>query len=295
MMKSLPKISIVVPSFNQGHFIGETLESLISQQYPNLEIIIIDGGSTDNTVAVIERYGTYIKHWVSEKDNGQTHAINKGLEQVTGDLFNWLNSDDVLEPGALQHLAELYIRNPTKNLFIGRTRFFNANGTIRNSIPIVYKSVCTTLGYGQVNQPATFYRRSAIEQLLPLAEDLRMCLDLDLWMRYLLKFGQEAICQSDYVLAGFRFHGDSKTMSAANPFREERNRLYEKLYSEYSNHEVVQCAIPYYYLWYADELLGEGKIGEAKEKLDQVSFMKLNFEGKRRYVGIYRRLKLKGK
>ncbi len=294
-MKSFPKISIVVPSFNQGQFIGETLESLISQQYPNLELMVIDGGSTDNTVAVIERYASHVKYWVSEKDNGQTHAINKGLAHVTGDIFNWLNSDDVLEPGSLHHLAELYNRNPHKNLFIGRTRFFDVNGTIRNSIPIVYKSVATTLGYGQVNQPAMFYKTNALTKLLPLDDNLRMCMDLDLWLRYLVEFGQNAICQSDYVLAGFRFHGDSKTMSAANPFRKERDVLYEKLMSKHHDNEVVQSAMPYYYLWYADELLGEGKTAAAKEMLDAVSFMKLNFEGKRRFVGIYRRLKRKVK
>jgi glycosyltransferase involved in cell wall biosynthesis len=292
-MKSYPKISIVVPSFNQGQFIGETLESLINQQYPNLEIIVIDGGSIDNSVAVIERYASHIKHWVSEKDNGQAHAINKGIAHATGDLFNWLNSDDVLEPGALYHLADLYNQNPAKNLFIGKTRFFDAKGTIRNSTPIIFKSITTTLGYGQVNQPGMFYSKNALAELLPLDETLRMCMDLDLWLRYLVKFGQDGICQSDYVLAGFRFHGDSKTMSAENPFREERNFLYEKLFSENRHNEIVQSAIPHYYLWYADELLGEEKISEAREKLKAVSFIKLNFEGKRRFVGIYRRVKLK--
>ncbi|MCE2772091.1 MAG: glycosyltransferase [Bacteroidetes bacterium] len=291
-MKSIPKISIVVPSFNQGQFIGETLESLITQQYPNLELIIIDGGSTDNTVAVIEHYAPYITYWVSEKDNGQTHAINKGLAHVTGDIFNWLNSDDVLEPGSLHHLAQLYNQYPTKNLFIGKTRFFDLNGTMRNSTPIVYKSTATTLGYGQVNQPAMFYKTTALTKLLPLDDNLHMCMDLDLWTRYLLNFGQDAICQSECVLAGFRFHGDSKTMSAANPFRKERDVLYEKLMSKHHNNEVVQSAMPYYYLWYADELLGAKDFINSKKLLKKVNIFCLNSQGLRLYFGVYRRLVL---
>ena len=95
-MSAQPVISIVVPSFNQGRFIGETLSSLVNQNYTNLELIVIDGGSSDNSVDVIKSFAPYIKYWISEKDNGQTHAINKGIQHVSGDLFNWLNSDDIL-------------------------------------------------------------------------------------------------------------------------------------------------------------------------------------------------------
>src|SRR5688500_3818909 len=97
----LPKISIITPTYNQGHFIEQTIQSVIEQDYPNLEYIIIDGGSTDDTLSVIKKYEKYISYWISEKDKGQSEAINKGFKKATGDVVNWLNSDDYYEPGVL--------------------------------------------------------------------------------------------------------------------------------------------------------------------------------------------------
>lgn len=291
-MNSLPRITIVVPSFNQGNYIGETLESLVHQNYANLELIVIDGGSSDNSTDVIRTFAKHIKYWVSEKDKGQTHAINKGVQHATGDLFNWINSDDVLEPGALIHLAELIKSNPDKNLFIGKTRFFNAAGTIRNSDSIIFPKAEITLGYGQVNQPAMFYKLNAIRQFLPLNEELHMCMDLDLWMKYLVENGQEKILETNYCLAGFRFHDLSKTMSQKNPFRGERDLLYDKLAQIARINESVRSSLPYYWLWKADELMLEGRHEESKKILQTISFVKLSFTGKRRYLGVWRRLTL---
>jgi glycosyltransferase involved in cell wall biosynthesis len=294
-MNQLPVISIVVPSFNQGKYIGETLASLVEQNYPNLELIVIDGGSTDNSPAIIRSFEKYIKYWVSEKDNGQTHAINKGLQHVSGELFNWLNSDDVLESGALNELARLSILNASKNLFIGKTRFFDESGTIRNSISIVYDKPEMTLGYGQVNQPAMFYRTSALKHFLPLNESLHLCMDLDLWMRYLVVNGHDHLMETDYCLAGFRFHGESKTMRTQNPFRAERDALYSRLYSSEGQNKITSASEPYFQLWKADELMLEKNFTGSAEILDKVSFMRLSFSGKRRYLGIKRKLTLRNK
>ncbi|MEI7737070.1 MAG: glycosyltransferase family 2 protein, partial [Ferruginibacter sp.] len=124
MYKDYPKISIVTPSFNQGHFIEETITSVLDQQYPNLEYIIIDGGSTDNTVEIIKKYATHLKYWVSEKDAGQANAINKGLQHCTGEIFNWLNSDDYLESGALQKIADTFA-DETVQMLAGKVRIFS--------------------------------------------------------------------------------------------------------------------------------------------------------------------------
>lgn len=292
-MSKLPVISIVVPSFNQGKYIRETLTSLVNQDYPNLELIVIDGGSSDNSVDVIRSFEKHIKFWVSEKDNGQSHAINKGLHYVTGELFNWLNSDDVLEPGALHELARLSTTNPTKNLFIGSTRFFDESGTIRKSFSIIYNKPETTLGYGQVNQPAMYYRMSVLNKLQPLNESLHLCMDLDLWMRYLISNGHDNLLETDYCLAGFRFHGESKTMSGENPFRIERDKLYSNLYARADAEEIVRASEPYFHLWKADELMLEKKFTASAESLNKVSFMPLSFSGKRRYLGIKKKLTLK--
>ena len=106
-----PKISIVTPSYNQGNFLEETILSVINEEYPNLEYVIIDGGSTDNSKEIIKKYENKLTYWVSEKDNGQTEAINKGFKLVTGDIFNWLNSDDFLEEGALFKIGEQFSNN----------------------------------------------------------------------------------------------------------------------------------------------------------------------------------------
>src|SRR3954471_9889186 len=100
------KITIVTPSFNQGHFIRETISSVLGQNYPNLEYLILDGGSTDGTVKIIKEYESALAGWKSEKDNGQSDAINQGLKKATGDIFNWLNSDDYYEKNCLQHVAQ---------------------------------------------------------------------------------------------------------------------------------------------------------------------------------------------
>src|ERR1051325_4216859 len=110
-MKQLPLITIITPSYNQGQFIEETILSIINQDYPRLEFIIIDGGSTDNTVDIIKKYADRITYWVSEKDKGQSNAINKGLHKATGDIINWINSDDQLMPGALTAVAKHFLAN----------------------------------------------------------------------------------------------------------------------------------------------------------------------------------------
>lgn len=289
-MSHHPVISIVVPSFNQGRYIGETLSSLVNQDYPALELIVMDGGSTDESADVIRSFEKHIKFWVSEKDRGQSHAINKGLQHVTGDVFNWLNSDDVLEPGALHELARLVNAHPAKNLFIGRSRFFDANGTLRNSDPITFSKPEITLGYGLVNQPGMFYRTETLRSFLPLNEALHYCMDLDLWLRYLVANGQNNLFETDFCFAGFRFHEASKTLSAKNPFRKERDLLYEEMYRR-ETATWVQSSKAYYHLWKSDELLLEGRTEESAEELNKVTMRELSFAGMRRYLGLARRHK----
>ncbi|MFW5887134.1 MAG: glycosyltransferase, partial [Bacteroidota bacterium] len=115
-----PKITFVTPSYNQGEFIEDTILSIINQNYPNLEYIIIDGGSKDNTVEIIKKYEQHITFWVSEKDNGQSHAINKGFARATGAWGIWINSDDMLAPGALHKIAERLARAPKSTMLMGQ-------------------------------------------------------------------------------------------------------------------------------------------------------------------------------
>jgi len=124
MSEQFPKISIVTASYNQGQFIEETILSVLNQNYPNLEYILIDGGSTDNSVEIIRKYQQHFTYWVSEKDKGQANAINKGLQLCTGDIFNWLNSDDYLEPGSLHKIAAAFA-NEQVQMVAGKVRNYS--------------------------------------------------------------------------------------------------------------------------------------------------------------------------
>ena len=155
----LPLISIVIPSFNQGKYIEQTIVSIIEQSYKKVEIIIIDAASTDETVAVIKKYEQYISYWVSEPDRGQSHAINKGLEKCNGEVFNWINSDDYLEPGALQNIATLFGENKDVQVVCGFTRcFFDEDNTTSHEYRMGVKAtVAETLATVEMNQPGSFY------------------------------------------------------------------------------------------------------------------------------------------
>jgi glycosyltransferase involved in cell wall biosynthesis len=296
MSTELPRISIVIPSYNQGAFIGETLESIAAQNYPNLELFVFDGGSSDETVSIIRQYENIITYWESVPDRGQSHAINKGFERSTGYLFNWLNSDDLLEPGALVHLAKLVQQSPNATLFIGSTRIFSEAGTQRYSGPVVFSSPEITLGYGQVNQPSMYYRRDVWKAGAFCNEALHLCMDLELWMRYLVTHQQKNIVSTDFHLTAFRLHTSSKTLSlGGNGFRREKDELYNDLFAKAvsfspEQQQLIKKAAPYYHLWRADEFMLQGNFAEAKKSLKAVSFFQLAASGKRRFLGVYRRL-----
>jgi glycosyltransferase involved in cell wall biosynthesis len=209
----LPKISIITPSFNQGQFIGQTISSILDQGYPNLEYIVIDGGSTDNTVEVIKSFGGRITYWVSEPDRGQAHAINKGLERVTGDIVNWINSDDYLEPGSLMAIAKAWMSKPGTAVVCGYTRcFWHDSGATSHTYRMgLRKSVASTILNIEMNQPGTFYAADAVKSLGGINESLRYVFDNELWMRYLCKYGLKNIVMADGLIAHFRQHGESKS------------------------------------------------------------------------------------
>ncbi|NVO00781.1 MAG: glycosyltransferase, partial [Geobacteraceae bacterium] len=135
VMTAPPKITIVTPSYNQGRFLEKTILSVLDQGYPNLEYIVIDGGSTDESVEIIKKYADRLTYWVSEPDRGQSHAINKGFERATGEIFGWLNSDDWYHPGALQAVAEAFAANPDVGAVVGAGEMVDEEGK-----QLIYKS-----------------------------------------------------------------------------------------------------------------------------------------------------------
>ncbi|MHA6249240.1 glycosyltransferase family 2 protein [Pontibacter sp. CAU 1760] len=231
-MSILPKISIITPSYNQGHYLEETINSILEQGYPNLELIIIDGGSTDNTVNVIKKFEYAITHWVSEPDRGQAHAINKGIALATGDVFNWINSDDYLEPGALHAIGEFFLNNPDKNVCCGYTHcFYDEDKTTSHTYRMGLRATTTDtiLNYA-MNQPGTFYRMHAINSLNGVNESLRYVFDNELWFRYLCRFGIDTVGITEKLLVNFRLHKSSKSVGEGfEKFWYEQNDIWINL------------------------------------------------------------------
>ncbi|WP_207512311.1 glycosyltransferase family 2 protein [Longitalea luteola] len=219
------KFSIIVPSYNQGSFIAETIDSILNQSYKNVEVLVIDGGSTDSTIEVLKTYGDKI-FWLSEKDRGQTHAINKGLALAKGDIITFLNSDDYYLEGTLKTVAAQFQAKKEKIWLTGDYIIVNEQGKRIQSLVIKYKSfyrkflsfnLLTVLN--PINQPSTFFRRQLIEQLQNFKEDLHYTMDYEFWLRA-IKI-QKPIIVTD-KLSAFRIHKNSKGGSRyKEQFREE--------------------------------------------------------------------------
>jgi GT2 family glycosyltransferase len=208
-----PKITIVTPSYNQGQYIEATIRSVLLQGYPKLEYIIMDGGSTDNSVEIIRRYESWLTHWVSEPDNGQSHAVNKGLNQGNGDIFTWLNSDDLLLPGALKQIALAYQNNSGAIGWVGHCHRVLSNGRILNTVVprgLTRNQLADWFYDGFFYQPACFFSAKAWQAVGGLDESLNFAMDLDLWLR-LSEMGQFVAIPE--TIAAAVIHEEAKTRS----------------------------------------------------------------------------------
>ncbi|MDX2042636.1 MAG: glycosyltransferase family 2 protein [Acidobacteriota bacterium] len=208
---SLPKISVITPSFNQGSFLEQTIRSVLLQSYPNLEYIIMDGGSTDESVEIIRRYETWLTDWSSEKDRGQSHAINKGLAKSTGEILCWLNSDDYFFPGALLTVGRTLAADGGEAAIVGHCLKVNSDGSPSSLLRGRYQGRQRLLefwkGY-EMHQPAIFWRREVFELTGWLDESLHLTMDFDYWTRVAQRFDFTNV---DQVLACANFHEAAKT------------------------------------------------------------------------------------
>jgi glycosyltransferase involved in cell wall biosynthesis len=208
---SFPLVSIVTPSFNQGKFLRRTIESVLNQTYPNIEYFVIDGGSTDESMDILKSYGDRFK-WVSESDRGQSHAINKGFARSNGEIRGYLNSDDVMEPDAIEKVVTYFLDNPECDLVYGRAYYIDENDEISGMYNTDDYSFSRLMQDCCICQPAAFWRRSAAERVGRFDENLKMALDYDYWLR--LDRSGLKIHHIPDILARSRLYAETKTLSA---------------------------------------------------------------------------------
>ena len=228
-MINLPKITIVTPSYNQGAFLRETIESVLNQNYPNLEYFIIDGGSTDESVDIIREYEDHVDWWVSEKDDGQSDAISKGFERAKGDLLGWLNSDDVFFPRALQKIGEAYVQNPGASIYAGGIAIgAKGNGGIRKcSIPTPPLKIFSLYGILGFGQQSTFFSANAYRKIGGLNRVLYMRMDSDLIYRLMHNSPSAVIINS--LVGFFRWHDTTKSTTSVDRYITEVNEFVESM------------------------------------------------------------------
>lgn len=215
-----PRISVVTPSFNQASYLERTLRSVLNQSYPNLELIVVDGGSIDGSVDILRQHSHSIAYWVSEADKGQSHAINKGLARCTGEWISFQNSDDIFLPGALHAVSQLARANPQADVITGHMvhidaldKVFDVQLALR---PRLWMQIA--LG-GQLQNQATFWRRDLMIRLGALRVDMKFCFDYEYFTRLLTMASNPILC--DRYLGAFRRHGASKTSTMLEVARRE--------------------------------------------------------------------------
>ncbi len=209
---SAPRISVVIPSLNQGRFIDETIRSILEQQWPDTELIIIDGGSTDETRSIIEKHALHITRWISEPDRGQADAINKGLRLATGDIVTWFSADDVYAAGIFAAVAEAWRRNP-RAIYAAPVANFYARGRqtlIRPRGLTIENVIQYWTRRSQWHDPGLFWPRAVVEATGELDASLRHAFDYDYLVRALQRVSVEYV---EHVAAGFRLHRRSKSIA----------------------------------------------------------------------------------
>jgi glycosyltransferase involved in cell wall biosynthesis len=226
-----PKLSIITPSYNQGQFIEETIRSILLQNYPNLEYIIIDGGSTDNTVEIIKKYDQWITSWESKKDNGQSDAINKGFKKYTGEIFAWLNSDDTYLEGMVRRAIEYLMSHPETGIVYGDSLLTESDGTptekTRDQRPFSYFDFVENCE-NCIVQPSSFIRRKVIDKVKELNPIYYYIMDWDFWLRAGLYFKIEYIAE---LISTYRLHAESKTVAQSVTAAPELENMYNNFFS----------------------------------------------------------------
>lgn len=220
-------VSIITPSYNQARFLETTIQSVLSQDYAEIEYIVVDGGSTDGSVEILQKYAPRLAWWVSEKDRGQTDAINKGFARARGDILAWINSDDTYNPGAVREAVAYLAENPEAGMVYGDASYIDENGQVIGRFPAAqtdYRRL--RQGYVHIPQQSSFFRADLWRKVGPLDPSFYFAMDYDLWVRL------AALAPLHYIpqlWANFRLHSGAKTVAADDRCWPEMLRVHRRL------------------------------------------------------------------
>ena len=229
--KPWPRISIVTPSFNQAQYLEETIRSVLLQGYPNLEYFVYDGGSTDGSVEILRRYDAFLQGWVSGRDKGQSDAINKGFVRCTGEVVNWLCSDDILLPGALSRVGRAFAERPDTDILAGAAKYHFDDRSEPDFIRAPTAADLDLLpGWNNVLQPSCFFRRSLLQRSSAIRTDLHFAMDTELWCYFLAQRARWDF-HGD-VLSVYRITGGNKSFTGRTRLLKELEGIYTLYYRE---------------------------------------------------------------
>jgi glycosyltransferase involved in cell wall biosynthesis len=223
-MTEKPLVSIITPSYNQAAFIEQTIKSVLDQDYPNIEYLVADGGSTDGSVEIIKRYAKRLTWWVSEKDKGQADAINKGFARAKGEFIAWVNSDDYYQPGAISAAVAALQANPDAGFVFGDVEVVDKDEHILNHLRYGTWTLADLMTFHIIGQPAVFMRRSVLEKAGYLDLNYHFLLDHQLWLRMGLQAGMQYVPQ---LWAGAHYYEGCKNLSQAAEFGKEAYRIVD--------------------------------------------------------------------
>lgn len=246
-------VSIVTPSYNQAPFLEETILSVLSQEYPNLEYVIVDGGSSDGSLEIIQKYAHRLSWWVSEKDQGQTDAINKGFARARGDILAWLNSDDLYEPEAVREAVSFLQAHPEVGMVYGDAKLIDETGRQIGLFPARQTDYQRLLdGYVHIPQQAAFFRGELWRRVAPLDTSFYFAMDYDLWVR-LAKVAP--LCYQPRLWASFRLHASGKTGISDDRCWPEMLRVYQRERGAGVSWLWIKAVLrPYVYAWLPQRL-----------------------------------------
>jgi len=257
---NLPLVSIVTPSFNQGEFIEETIQSILNQDYPNIEHIVIDGASTDGTLSVLKRYDGRI-FWLSQPDRGQSDAINKGFRRARGDILTWLCADDLYERTTVAKIVKHFDEHSATAMVYGECLYIDSMGETIGKYPTRDFDIAALLLFGFIPQPTVFMRKSVLDRVGLADTDLHFAMDLDLWVRIAMSGRVDFISE---ILGRYRLHDGTKTVSSSGAFEREGIRVKERYLNDTnfkkcldSSYRNVSCRV---YLKIASFYFYEGEV-----------------------------------